>query len=326
MKTYNPPIVPNELTRFLTEDVLETHAIFSQMTSGDIRLATKMHMPDAVFIGDRSTRPVIIEGDPEAGISVFAFSHQQALKPSTMLRLLVHRAVNNPEGITIGLPNNSVSDYSYIMTDGERSSVASGNMQPFYELQTKTVETVVKQRGDRGKVTLNGYSLGGLTALGIASVGSPSLDVVGVTAIEAPNKTRTKKELRDDFRSSGTLGSQRKAIADANLPALRSILSFPRLMLDYTRFGLATLAGDNAAIEMGMTSPEFTRNEGRALEHYGELVLRLGSVKGSKLFDPNFAVTSGERIVYETYSGAGAHGHATGDNPFALALMMRSEI
>jgi hypothetical protein len=321
MNAYRPPVVPDQLIAALTPEILEVHEEWSHKSLPDL-LATAPY-PESFGLSDRQVRAVVINGDPEAGINVVGFPYQQAWKPSMFIRTMFSHAATNREGVTIVLPNGSVTDSYYELTPEERAILDAGDMTPFYNLQTRTVESVLRRRGYKGKVALKGYSLGGLTSLGIAATPSDELDIVSVHSDEMPNIKRPTKDLKNDFLGTGVWGSfkeQRAAIADAAMPVLDEALSLGKLGLDYVRFGIANAVNkDNKAQYSAMATPAASALTRKALENSPDALIHFGSVQGSKMFLPiHFG---NPRVSHDYYSGAGTHGHATGDNPVALALM-----
>lgn len=318
-----PPIVPDELQPLLTEEVLAAHDRFTDYTLDDIRERTGL----SAGRKGHADRPYAVsfmsDGDPEAGIHVLALPHQQAWKPSMAIRALLYHEINNPDGVTVVLPNGSVTSKYYELTSEARAKVSGGDMRPYYELQTRLVESAVSRYDTRGPVELSGYSLGGLTVTGIGAVGSDMLDIQRINSVEAPNLERKPKQLRKDFTKSGGPLAQRAAIADAKLPVLSQALRADRLLVDYVRFGVAQATNpDNKALARGMASPDYDNLIADVLRRNDSAVLHLGHVVGSKLFDPSAVTIVNERVIIESYSGEGAHKHATGDNPIAHALMM----
>lgn len=325
MSNYKIPVVPSELAPMLTDTVLELHRNLSLVSLQHLDPILSVFTEQVTAsVGDQQGRAVVIHGDPEIGIDIVAFSHEQAWKPSTAIRTLFSHYVNNHGGVTIALPNNSVIDKYVDLSPTAEAQMLEGDMSPFYEVQGRLVESVMKQKGYSGTLKLKGYSLGGLTSLGIASVNPGVLDIASVHAIEAPAVDRTSKQLRKDFMKSGTWEDQRAAIADTNLPMLTQALHPGRMLMDYARFGLASKSDKvNRALSVAMALPNISnmfehvieRNPGTdiyAADIVSSLVSRVSEVELIKSI-PN--------IRTETYSGSGTHGHATGDNAVALSLM-----
>jgi hypothetical protein len=327
MYKYHAPVVPLELQPYLTDDVLAIHEELANGKLSDfIDIEAVMEPTPKLGKNNRSTRPFILGDSPEAGVEVIAHSHQQAKKESKVITALVSHRISNPNGMTIVLPNNSISDRFYRFSENELEQIDSGNMNPFYEMQVRTVERVLQPFGPAvGHVALKGWLLGGLTVMGMSAVGSDRLDIRYIGSGEAPNKEQTEKELNKGFINSGGWGEQRAAIADAHLPMLSHALRRDKLALDWARFGVANFANKgNRALKSGMATPGFEALTERALAQNTDAVIRAAHVAGSLLFDPK--VVSGitdERFTVDYYAeGEGSHAHATADNPFAFALAM----
>lgn len=310
--------VPEELHPFIDEHVITTHEKYRNIGLETVRQAMGEQKMGTIALN--------IGGDPEAGIHVLALPHQQTWKPSMALRSYLYHDINNPNGVTIVLPNNSFGEASYRMSDSDRQKIESGDMQPFYEAQTKTIESVLSRYGRIGSVSLDGYSLGGLTALGIASVGSDHLAVQSVHSVESPNKETTPKKLQKDFMKSGGFGDQREAVADAAVPALTELHRVLPLGIDYARFGIASVTeADNKALAKGMATPKYAELVEKTLAHYNGVRIAAGHIAGSRLFDPEIVeYIDDPRFEVQFYNeGPGSHKHATGDNIMAHALMMK---
>ncbi|MCA9348203.1 hypothetical protein KC867_02235 [Candidatus Saccharibacteria bacterium] len=306
-----PFIIPNELHNFVDDHFLDVHEQLSHTNAKDIdHLLGQGH--------------ILFEGDPEAGVNVLALPFQQGWKPSMVLRSEMHRRINNPDGVTIVLPNNSISDKWYSFNDKEVTTMADGDMKPFYEKQARTVELALSRFGHIGKVVLDGYSQGGLTALGIATTGSTRLDVHAIHSIEAPNRNITPKQLQKDFMSSG--GNTLAAIKHANLQSLSKAMNLPKLAKDFAEFGIASLANrGNKALYTAMSNPNYYRLIIDALVQNPEAKISTIRIEGSKLYDPVVtADINNDRFTEIALAkGPGSLGHATGDNIVAHALMMK---
>lgn len=323
------PVVPDQLQSFLTPDFLDIHDHWAQKKWDEFR--TEIPEPTTISAGGRYTKAVLLPGDPEAGVNIIMQQHQQSWKPSMALIAMYHKSINNPDGLTVVLPNNSTEASYYSLTTEELGALHVATMRPLYELHTRTLEAVQRRVGNFGKTAILGNSLGGLTALGIASVASPELDIAEIVSVEAPNANRTTKELSKDFFKSGGIVGQHKAIRDASLPLLSYIQRPHRLARDYMRFGLASRMPENRAILEGMAQPSFPVLVRNVLLQNADINVRLGWVEGSFVFDPSVLenmemslLTDPTDITKEFYSGNGAHAHATVDNPVAVAGILRT--
>ena len=323
MNYTNLPRVPDELQDRLHEPhVLEVIDRWQSRSLDDALGCAPSAEP--FDIGGSFSKAVVISpgGFRNGHVRVLALPYQQTWKPSTILRAGFDHDINNPDGMTIVLPNNSVEDQYYELTSEDRARLSQGDMRPFYEKQTRLLEAVAKRLGSRAaKWTLAGYSLGGLTALGIAATGSSKLDFRAVASCEAPNVPRTPKQLRQDFMHSGGWFDQRRAIDDARMPALDQALSPGSMALDYLRFGLASARKDNKALSEGMANPRFNLLVRKALDNH-DLTIDLSHVEGSSVFKRAFIAKSPGRVLVTEFTGAGSRRHSTVDNIVAHALML----
>lgn len=328
MSEYHTPVVPFELSSGLTDRILEVHERYANYNLHDFIKLSMGEGPAKIPAGEDTTNYVSLGNptDPYATTHVLALPHQQAWKPSMAIRANIYHEANNPDGLTVVLANNSISNRAYRFSEVEQEAIASGNMRPFYERQTRAVEHLMNSHSMRGRVALAGYSLGGLTALGIATVGSDRLDIAEVHSIESPNEDQIPKELKRKFLKSGSWGDQRAAIKDAHLPVLEEALRFDRLALDYARFGIASFTNaENKALSQGMANNNFNLLVKIALKQYEDISIYAGHIVGSQLFNPDVVtdINDPRFVVKRISEGEGNHRHATGDNPIAHALMLR---
>ena len=316
LKPDSVPTVPDEVQHLTeTADFHDLHEDWQKLSLQDMLGA--MPEPRATEYGDVVVLdPANSDKRDETHTLVLGLPFQQAWKPSMYVRAEYARQVVAPESRMVVLPNNSNGQRYYDFSKAELGRMKDGNLGPFFERHVRALEDL----DIRGKVTLSGYSLGGLTAVGIAAVCSNNFEVSTVNADELPTGSRTPKELQKAFMSSGGWGEQRAAIADAKLPVLSRALNAGRLALDYAKFGLATLSPVNKALSAGMARGDFGELLERARANAPEANFKLGHVVGSQLFLP--AEGSLEDFDIREYSGAGAHMHATGDNVVAHALMI----
>lgn len=307
------PIVPDELTDLLDDPVVQVAQEDWQARRLQDVLAT-MPQPTDTEHG----RAVVLEprGYWNGTTTVLATPFQQAWKPSMFIRAAYAQQAVAPRSRMVVLPNNSATDTYYNFEQPELEQLASGNFSPLFEHQARVLEAL----GVEGAVTLSGYSMGALTAIGLAKVCSDKLAVATINADEAPTGGREPKQLQKDFLASGGWGEQRAAINDAHIPALSEALNSRRLALDYTRFGLASLRATNKALAEGMARVDFGQLLLEARAQAPSAVIKLGHVVDSRIVHLD-RVPVGVADI-QAYSGAGAHKHTTGDNAVAHALMM----
>lgn len=306
-----PFVVPVELTDAIDDNVIEVHERFNRIGLRALQASNEDGL-------------VTIDGDPEAGINILALPFQQAWKPQMMLRAHMHHEINNPEGLTIVLPNNSTRNSHYRLSEDEVAELHRGSLVPFYERQVISVEHALEKYRSIGKTSVNGFSFGGLTAIGIASIGSERLDITTIHSVETPNKETDPKSLRKDFlKSSGSVGG---AVKDAGIPALSSAMRPDKLAIDFTNFGVGSLVNSgNRAIHNAMATPNFRQLTELALQQYPEAEIVAGHIAGSNLFDPTLVeyIRDPRFRVFFINEGSGSRKHATGDNIVAHALMMK---
>ncbi len=310
------PNVPDELTNYLSVQSLEETQNYWQTRSlADVRAA----MPEPIsteYGGAVVLEPTGSECD-DTYTMVLGLPFQQGWKPSMYIRAEYARQLIAPDSRMVVLPNNTNRKQYYAFSSEDRAKMTSGNLGPFFERHVRVLEELEVQ----GEVMLTGYSLGGLTAVGIAAKCPSKFDVRMVNADELPTGTREPKELQRAFMKSGGWGEQREAVADAKVPALSAALNTGRLALDYAQFGLSTFDADNKALHAGMARGDFGELLRQARANLPEATIKLGHVAGSQLFLPSAGVDLGAFNVRE-YTGAAAHMHATGDNIAAHAMMI----
>jgi len=311
----NLPNVPDELTHCLvTEALQKTQAEWQACSLDDVHAA--IPQPQTTEHGSAVVLdPTTCERD-ETYTMVLGLPYQQGWKPSMYIRAEYARQMIAPEARMVVLPNNTHREQYYDFTKEERAKIIGGNFGPFYERHVRVLEAL----GVRGEVMLTGYSLGGLTALGIAAKCSDKFWPTTINADEPTTGGREPRDVQRAFMKSGGWSEQRAAIADAKLPVLSAALSTGRLALDYARFGLSSFEPNNRALAAGMARGDLGALVREARSTVPDAVIKLGYVAGSQLFLPDS--DSFEGIDVREYSGPGAHMHATGDNVAAHALMI----
>ena len=313
------PTVPDELTPYLDDNLVQAaYERWRATTTADMR----RDMPEP--ISTEYGRAVILdphEGErDEYSTIVVGAPYRQGWKPSMYIRMELARQAIFPNGRLIVLPNNSVGDPYLTLPEDQLDQVAAGNLRPFYEQQARVLEALDTQ----GEVILSGYSLGALTAVGLAVVASDKYKVALVNADEPPTGDRGTKELKHDFLKSGGWGDQRAAIADADIPVLTQALSVGRLGMDYARFGVTSIDTFSRGLMEGIAHQQFGDLLKAAREQWPDVSFKIGQIAGSRLVRVD-QVPADLAILHE-YTGAGAHKHATGDNPVAHALMILDAI
>jgi pimeloyl-ACP methyl ester carboxylesterase len=310
------PNVPNELSNYLNVQSLEeTQAYWQTRSFDDVRAA--MPEPQATKHGGAVVLEPTSSDRDDTYTMVLGLPFQQGWKPSMYIRAEYARQLIAPDSRMVVLPNNTNKEQYYNFSGEDRAKMESGNLGPFFERHLRVLEEL----GVRGETLLTGYSLGGLTVMGIAAKCPSSFDVRTVNADELPTGGREPKKLQKAFMKSGGWGEQRQAIADAKLPVLSTALNTGRLALDYARFGLSTFDADNKALHAGMARGDFGGLLRQARENLPEATIKLGRIADSQLFLPSAEVDLSGFDVRE-YTGSAAHMHATGDNVAAHALMI----
>jgi len=322
------PRVPDQLQNLIDDDLMSLHDEWQSITFNDVKEA----MPEP--LETEHGRAVIL--DPPAGRDrdetrtlVLGLPYQQAWKPSMAIRAEFTRQAVAPDSRMVVLPNNTFGDKYYEMTPGEVQAAAVGNLMPFFEQKVKLLEAL----NTKGRVDLDGYSLGGMIALGIAGVNSDRWSVGVVNSDEAPNDRRMPKLLQRDYMKSGGWSEQRQAIKDAEIPALKQALNIPKLAIDYARFGLATTDVTNRALHHGMAQENFAQLVRRVYRAHPDAAIKLGNVEGSRVYLPD-AFDRHLEVGYVpetslhtvTYTGEANRLHPTGDNVVAHALMFKHAV
>jgi hypothetical protein len=328
MSEAKTPQVPDQLTPYLTDEVMAVHQEWRSKSVADVMQA----MPEVTSTEYGQAYVLQPKADYDGTTVVLGLPHQQAMKPSMAIRAQYLQDVVAPDSRIVVLPNNTIGDRDYYhFSDGERTlATGSGDrkssLQFFYDNRVRLLDTLGVIDG---KVNFTGYSLGGLTALGSAVSASQHMEVGVVNVDEAPNLERTPKQLQKDFMASGGWGDQRKAIEDAALPALSEALSPARLLADYGRFALATLIPENNALHAGMSGAEFDQQIASSLSYLRDSFIKVGRIDGGQVADEatfnEYAsyvpYRDNPNISFVQYSGKAAHKHPTGDNAVAHALM-----
>lgn len=317
-KDVSLPVVPSEVQHLVDDHVCETAERWQSYSLSDVQ---KM-MPETTVIsaGEQLVHAAVLlpKGDFDNNEAlVISAPHQNGWAPSIYIRSEITRQIVAPDAMAIVFPNNGGKDRYYQLTDQQIADLNKGNLAPIAEMRVRVLEAL-----HVGEIAATGFSLGANLAVAMAAVGSDKVEVIAINADEAPSELgRTNKQLRKDAMKSNSWGEQREAIADANIPALSEYFTRLNMARDYAGFALATLRRANKAVEQAM-SGSIQPQIGRALEQYPNLPIKIGSIIGSLL--TNDGDIHGTRIRH--YSGEATHRHATGDNPFAHALMAKDGV
>src|SRR5690606_16748277 len=137
-KEHLPFTVPAEFHDRIDDHAPAVHEKYQKIDLNEVKEAMGEQDQGVILLNDR-------EGDPEAGVNVLALPHQQAWKPHMALRSYVHHEINNPNGVTVVLPNNGLGEKSYDLSKEDRKKIHDGDMRPFYEGQTRSVEKVLQR-------------------------------------------------------------------------------------------------------------------------------------------------------------------------------------
>lgn len=229
--------------------------------------------------------------------------------------------LTNPNHSLWLIPNNTLGEKSYIFNKEEKARLAKGDMRPLGEIQMRAFEKLPQHIYN---LAITGYSQGGLTALSMAAVDS-NVPVNRVNADEIPSKTnRTTAELAKDFRSSRDNRSLKAAVKDADIPVLAEAMAARHVNWDIAQFAIKSLTTEGNIMRKAMTgSAEYLIEA--ILNRETDIIIKLGSVIGSKLFDVqsiNPGLLSSPQLSVVQYQGGNfRHKHVTGDNVKAHALM-----
>lgn len=275
----------------------------------------EMPDPTMVDIGDRMAKAVILEPDNpdyDETLTVVRFSeHQQPYQAMQYIGAKVMQQMVAPDSRLVMITRDA-----YKFNDKELGALRSGDASPIGQVEMRILEELGLDR-----VILTGYSLGGISVASVAAAGSDSVEVIHQNMDEPPSKTgRTTKELKKDFMASGTWSDQRAAMQDADITPVSDDLRFaPRLLWDYTKFGIGSLRPANKALLSAM-SGSISDLLNKAEASYPDSAQKIGYIYGSKMLDPNSVLdTSAE--VFE-YGVLGFHRHASVNNPFMQAALL----
>lgn len=301
-----------------------------QDISYDQVLAATEATPQVGGVLENTSRAYVIEPDntyvDETRTLVLSLPYVNGWKPHHFIRAKTMQQIIAPDSRLLVFPNNSHKESYYdlnSMTDIERDQLAQGNLNPLADMHLRTLEHLDKTM-NLGALGLSGYSFGGRVALSIADRAQKSdMNVSHINSDEMPTEIyRTAEKLSKDFRKSGGLGEFRKAVKEAEIPALRSALRFDRMARELIGFVRASGTEDGKLMQEAMSGhyTNFLR-----LEYLDGVSVKVGYVKGSRLVDPNSVFPGvfdkSHQMSLVQYSGPGFHGHPTGDNVINHALM-----
>ncbi len=313
--------VPDELYPLVDDHTLEVFEKWSRCSLDDMN----SEMPKLSLLPTSRGRKIgaavlLPKGDYDNRRAIaLVTSYAQKWKSVQNLIGKITQEIVAPEVPFYVFTNNGFLDNSaYELNDQELQTVAEGDLRPLAE---QIVSALEGQGVDQ--IGLTGYSFGGSVVPAVARVGSDVYEVTHMNIDEAPN---TAKLIRD-FRASTNDGGS--VTRDSGLPVSAEISAPPGIWLDYAAFIAAGLFNpSNRALRKSLGHQRLMTDIKGALVEYPSMVVKLGSVAGSKLLELDEsvkAVTSAypDNVRYKKYTGSAAHKHNTGDNTMAYALMVK---
>lgn len=260
---------------------------------------------------------------------VIVAPHQQGAKPATIARAAHTRDIVAPDSNVVLISHNSGKQVNYMFDGEDLDLLRRGHHMPQAELFATALENYASARDKR--LALTGYSAGALAVFGIAAR-DPQFEIVAVNGDEMPSAAgRTYPELRKDFLQRGGDKAQLAAIADASIPVIQNEVYTPaRLYLDYFRFFMDSLDVEHRALARTMAGSQLDLLQ-RAVALNPDVPMKRGRVEGSPIDqDPDLVPIlpdgATNRLRQVVYTGPATHGHATGDNIVAHALMVQDGI
>lgn len=314
--------VPTELVPLIDNQFMETqkrwqNASFDQVVPERPRL-------NSIDIGGEVVRIAGLPAHSEwdGSTVALAFPFQQPLNDTMILRTAFMQQAVLPNSSVLLLPNiHRGANQTFSFSNEDKTRLAEGSLAPLAEKYARVFEKL-----QISTISLTGYSQGARTSLEIAAVGSDAFEVSRINADETPSeRDRNAKQLQKDFMKSGGYGEQVKSMGESGFGELMEDYTGFSLMLDYAKFGIASLGRVSKLIHQGMTG-SVNDSLRRALDHYPELRVKLGVVEGSLLSDLKdlkVKKSQSHRVKVAHYSGAAANRHTTGDNYAAHALMVK---
>ncbi len=283
-------------------------------------------MPFADTIAIDAMRDVkLVEIEPEGDDNdpsrtlVVGLPYLNGYTPHHYIRAKTLQLLVAPQSSVWIMPNSVDNKPAYEFTAKQKEMLARGDIMPLGEVQTMAFEKLAERAGRKlGALSLTGYSQGALTVLAMGATNS-MLNIERINADEPPSKTdRTHKQLKKDFLKSSSLGNLRSAVSNAEITALSQAMNIPRLSLDLLKFGINSQKADAKLLHQAMTGSADALVE-RSLSK--GIVVKLGSIAGSCLFDPASISTVSDGLEMVHYNGPQFNKHATGDTPQLHALM-----
>ncbi|MEK7095983.1 MAG: hypothetical protein AAB896_01695 [Patescibacteria group bacterium] len=132
-----------------------------------------------------------------------------------------------------------------------------------------------------------GYSFGAMDAAVLSKVLKDDTELLALGIFEPTNvMVRTPKDLQKAFTKSG-LSAFKKAVKDAQIPALQEALRWDRLAADFIKFGLSTLfVKENKAIKSGMAANNLSDDLMPVLDEHPGVPTLLASAEHSLITPP----------------------------------------
>jgi hypothetical protein len=286
------------------------------------QVKSEMVEPETFRVPGGYVRAHILEptGELNEDLTIVRFSeHQQPYNVTQHVGAAVTRDIVAPNSRVIMFTNNSFRKTANSLSKDQIKHAKEGSLHPVAEDKMRVIERLAVKNA-----LLTGFSLGGVLAAETTAVGSDKVNITHLNIDEAPSKTaRTAKQLQKDFMKSGGWGDQQKAMEESRIPAFQDIRKAFRLGPDYAKFGIATLLPMNKAIQEGMRGT-IDPVVYEALHKYPGIAIKIGSIAGSRLFDPASIAPKLQREVdMVQYEGDLFHAHASVNNPFIQAAMVK---
>lgn len=313
MVDFTPRIaeVPTELVPLIDDQFMETqerwqNASFEQVVPYRPALNPVDLGNEVVCIAELPSR------DWDGSVVALAHPFLQGLNDTMILRASFMQQAVMPNTRVLMIPNQT-----FTFSAEDKVRLAEGSLRPLGE---KIMRVLEKKR--TAQVSITGYSQGSNAAVETAAVGSDVVEVVALNADEvASAPDRASGQLRKDFRKSSGYNQQRKSMGESGFGSLMEQYAGDTLLLDYAKFGIASLGRASRLIQAGMTG-SIRQSFREALIRYPDMRVKFGVVEGSNMSQLE-DLTLPRRAKIARYTGAAANGHTTGDNYAAHALMVK---
>lgn len=322
------PHIPESLTPYYDNQAQEAHYRMAHK-SLEMLLGDMPEVKVGEIVGGKrllyAEMPAIEDGDNNEAL-VLSLPYGQSWKPHMYLRARYLQEGAAPHMRLIVLPNNSARHKAYELSEKNLERVERGDITPIAEQQARLLKSL-----SAGRLALTGYSFGGMNVGVLARVLKDDAELLTLGIFEPTNvMIREPKELTKAFTKTG-LQALRRAVEDAQIPALSKAMSWSNLGLDVIKFGIGTFIDEeNSVLKQAMPRNSLQSDLIPVLKAQPNTGVLLAAGEKSLVTPPEQLYFHYDRIV-EQHDNTDmlvveSYGHEMGDNIIVHGLLGKAAL